>query len=81
MTGSRLMFLAGMASGGCMFLAVALLIAGVPIGVSIGLGVILAMTAIFGGRYVRSRLFFPAGAMLAVSLLALAAMLSFANLA
>jgi uncharacterized membrane protein (UPF0136 family) len=74
-TGSRPMFLAGMASGGFMMFAVALVIARIPIGVSIGLGVILAMTAIFGGRYLRSRLFFPSGAMLAVSVITLAVLL------
>ena len=76
LTGNKPMFVAAMASGALMMTAVALVLAGIPIGASIGLGVILAMTAVFAGRYFRTRMFVTPGAMLAVSVVALAVLLA-----
>ena len=69
-TGSKDTLLAGLLSGMLMMVAVVLLVLRVPIGASIGLGVILAMMGVFGFRYLRTRMFFPSGIMFAVSLLA-----------
>jgi uncharacterized membrane protein (UPF0136 family) len=43
----------------------------VPVAASIGFGVLLAMLAVFGSRYMKTRAFLPAGLMMIVSLMTL----------
>ena len=73
-TGGKLTLLAGICSGIIAMGASALLLLQVPIGASIGMGLILAMMAVFGSRYMKTRELFPAGFMLVVSLVAMGAL-------
>ena len=70
-TGSKTTLFAGVASGMVVMVAAALLVLDVPIGASIGLGVILAMMGVFGSRYMKTRQFFPSGIMMTLSLMTL----------
>ena len=65
-------FIAGLLSGVVVLAAAGLvLIEQVSLGVSIGLGVMLAMMGVFGSRYLKTRAFFPTGVMMTLSLVAL----------
>jgi uncharacterized membrane protein (UPF0136 family) len=71
-TGGKPSFIAGLLSGVVVLSAAGLvLIDRVSLGVSVGLGVMLAMMGVFGSRYMRTRAFFPTGVMMTLSLLAL----------
>ena len=70
-TQARQTRLAGFLSGALVIVAAVLVMMQVSIGVSIGLGVVLAMMGVFGSRYMKTRAFFPTGAMMTISLLAL----------
>ena len=67
----KFMLLAGICSGVIAIGSAALLLLGISIGASIGIGLMLAMMAVFASRYMRTRAFFPAGAMLIISLVAM----------
>jgi uncharacterized membrane protein (UPF0136 family) len=70
----KLVLIAEICSGVIAIGSAALLFLGVSIGASIGMGLMLAMMAVFASRYMRTRAFFPAGAMLIVSLVAMGAL-------
>ena len=70
----KFMLLAGICSGVIAIGSGALLLLGIAIGASIGMGLMLAMMAVFASRYMRTRAFFPAGAMLIISLVAMGAL-------
>lgn len=64
--------IAGLISAGVVITAAILvLMQEVSLGVSIGLGVMLAMMGAFGSRYMKTRDFFPTGVMMTLSLVAL----------
>jgi uncharacterized membrane protein (UPF0136 family) len=70
--GAKPSFIAGLISGVVVLLAAGLvLINQVSLGVSIGMGVMLAMMGVFGSRYMKTRAFFPTGVMMTLSLVAL----------
>jgi uncharacterized membrane protein (UPF0136 family) len=73
-TSGKLGLLAGICSGLISIGAAMLLQLRIPIGASIGLGLMLAMMAVFASRYMKTRAFFPAGLMLIVSLVAMGAL-------
>ena len=73
-TGGRFELLAGLCSGIISVGAGILLLLQIPIGASIGMGLMLAMMAVFASRYMRTRRFFTAGLMLIVSLVAMGAL-------
>ena len=73
-TGGKLVVLAGLASGMIAIGSAVLLAFDISIGASIGMGLILAMMAVFGSRYMRTRTFIPEGAMLILSLVAIGAL-------
>lgn len=63
--------IAGIVSGTLVIAAAAMVLLGVSIGPSVGLGVILAMMGVFGSRLMRTRAFMPAGLMFVASIVAL----------
>jgi uncharacterized membrane protein (UPF0136 family) len=73
-TSGKLGLLSGICSGLISIGAAMLLQLRIPIGASIGLGLMLAMMAVFASRYMKTRAFFPAGLMLIVSLVAMGAL-------
>ena len=71
-TGAKPSFIAGLLSGVVALSAAGLvLVNNVSLGVSVGMGVMLAMMGVFGSRYMRTRAFFPAGVMMTLSLVTL----------
>jgi uncharacterized membrane protein (UPF0136 family) len=71
-TGGKPSFIAGLLSGVAALSAAGLvLVNNVSLGVSVGMGVMLAMMGVFGSRYMRTRAFFPAGVMMTLSLVTL----------
>jgi uncharacterized membrane protein (UPF0136 family) len=71
-TQSRPTLTAGLLSGGVVVFATILVLIGqVSLGVSTGLGVMLAMMGVFGSRYMKTRAFFPTGIMMTITLVAL----------
>lgn len=65
-------FIAGLLSGILMLASAGLMLMNqASLGVSIGVGVMLAMMGVFGSRYMSTRRFFPTGVMMTLSLLAL----------
>jgi uncharacterized membrane protein (UPF0136 family) len=72
-TGGKPILIAGICSGIAAIAAGVLMHFAVPIGASIGIGVLLAMLAVFASRYMRVRDFVPSGLMLLASLVALGA--------
>ena len=74
-TGAKPSFIAGLISGAAVLSAAGLVLAGQgSLGVSIGMGVMLAMMGVFGSRYMRTRVFFPTGVMMTLSLAAIGVM-------
>ena len=65
-------FIAGLLSGVLMLASAGLMMMDQgSLGVSMGVGVMLAMMGVFGSRYMSTRRFFPTGVMMTLSLLAL----------
>ena len=65
-------FIAGLLSGILMLASAGLMLMNqASLGVSMGVGVMLAMMGVFGSRYLSPRRFFPTGVMMTLSLLAL----------
>jgi len=70
-TGGKHSLIAGVLSAALALAAAVLVHFRVPIGASVGLGVILAMVGVFGSRCLKTKTFMPAGIMLGVSAIAL----------
>jgi len=75
-TGGTPGLIAGLCSGTVAIAAGVLLMLGFPIGVSIGIGLLLAMMAVFASRYLKTRAFVPSGMMLMISFVAAGAIAS-----
>jgi uncharacterized membrane protein (UPF0136 family) len=73
--GARSTLIAGIVTGTVVIAAAAFVVMQVPAGASVGLGVMLAMMAVFGSRYMRTRAFMPSGVMFVASLIALGILL------
>jgi uncharacterized membrane protein (UPF0136 family) len=67
--------IAGICSAAILVVAAVLILMDVPIAASIGIGVLLAMLAVFGSRYLKTRAFFPSGLMMIASLMTLGVLL------
>ena len=70
-TGGKHSLIAGLLSATLALTAAVLVYLQVPIGASVGLGVMLAMAGVFGSRCMKTKTFMPAGIMLGVSAIAL----------
>jgi uncharacterized membrane protein (UPF0136 family) len=68
--------IAGLCSGTIAIAAGVTLLLGFPIGASIGIGLLLAMMAVFASRYLKTRAFMPSGLMFMISLIAAGAIAS-----
>lgn len=69
-TGGMPGLIAGVCSGTIAIAAGVLLLKGFSIGASIGIGVLLAMMAVFASRYLKTKAFMPSGWMLVFSFVA-----------
>jgi len=71
-SGSKPSFIAGLISGVAVLVAAGLVLLNqVSFGVSIGMGVMLAMMGVFGSRYMQTRAFVPTGVMMTLTLVSL----------
>ena len=79
-TGAKPSFIAGLISGAIALVAAGLMLVNqASLGLSVGMGVMLAMMGVFGSRYMRTRAFFPTGVMMTLSLVALGIMFRLAK--